>query len=63
MSMKQKQGFIGNDILVIDFQQTKTNLKSNRLQLDKYKQQYQHFQKTIGLANTLKEDMLSQQTF
>ena len=39
--MKQKQGFIGNDILVVDLLKTRTNLKSSQLKLNKYKEQYQ----------------------
>lgn len=51
--LKQKQGFIANDVLVIDFQQTKNSLKSDTLKLEQAKHKYETLQKTIRLADQL----------
>merc|ERR1712129_140253 len=51
--LKQKRGFIGNDVLVIDFQQTKNSLKSDTIKLQQAKHKYETLQKTIRLADQL----------
>lgn len=56
VKIKQKQGFIGNDILVVDLLKTRRNLKSNQDKLNQYKVQYQQL-----LANKLNENLA--QTF
>ena len=56
--LKQKQGFIANDVLVIDFQETKNNLKANQQKLKQCKERYETLQKTVKLAETLKQNMM-----
>ena len=49
--LKQKQGFVGNDVLVNDFQQRKHKLKQIKQEIHELQTQHKSLQKTIHVAS------------